>query len=1021
MPKRLLTYIKTPHLLFPLVLMGCVTLTLFWELSRFHSLNNWVNHTDQVIANVNILEKEIIDLETGVLSFVITGDPDFLEPYDKATTDLPSTIHRLRSLTRDNPPQGNRLNQIEATEAEWKIFGEAEIHLVKIGADAPSQVKSGRGKHLIDSIRTMIEEMRSEEEQLKVKRVARVQQDSIRLLSMLSILTVLLFIWIFRNLRLRVRAEDQHRKSEEKFRLILDQASDGIFEANLQRHYTDVNHAGLELLGYSRDEMLKLKIDDLLPAEELPRALQNVEDYQKFGATKVAEWHLKKKDGSYLPVELSGKLYPDQMLRGFVRDITVRKKDKEMLEASERKFHTLAEAMPQIVWACNSEGMNTYFNQQWVDYTGMTLEESYCHGWNKPFHPDDQQRSWDAWQKAVKTDGVYSLECRLRRFDGVYKWWLIRGSSLHDENGKVIEWFGTCTDIEEMKRAEEALATSEEKYRVLFEGAYDAILVTDLNGKMVSINPQLEKKFGYTKNELVGQPIEILIPERFRRSHVEHRNTYSKNPHARAMGTGLDLYGRKKDGSEFPIDINLSPVMTRDGKQINAIIRDMTARKTFENQVTFLSHLSKTLSETMNYQERLQLAADTVASKIADLCVVAILEENQLKFKAIGTQHRSSRELLQTFASHIVSAKDGRYTADYALKTGEPLLVEDVKSDLLNQLDVDEDQKKRVELIGITSFVTLPLKGRDSILGTVTFSMTDSGRKLSRDDIPFLELIANRCALGAENAKLYLEAQEAIQTREDVMAIISHDLRNPLSAIALNAQMLLLIKTTDPLVSERLKQSSDSIAHSAKVMERLIANILDLTKIKAGSFANNPSAQDGAGIIRTLIESMNPIARARSIHLVEDLEPNLPKVLCDHDRVMQVLSNLVGNSLKFTPEGGIITIGAQKKGQEVCFSVADTGKGISPEELPHVFERYWQAKEAVQKGTGLGLSIAKSIVAVHKGKIWVESKVGEGSCFYFTLPIYETPLGPTQDNHQGVLVLSPSHLSAMKQSKLKAK
>ena len=181
-------------------------------------------------------------------------------------------------------------------------------------------------------------------------------------------------------------------------------------------------------------------------------------------------------------------------------------------------------------------------------------------------------------------------------------------------------------------------------------------------------------------------------------------------------------------------------------------------------------------------------------------------------------------------------------------------------------------------------------------------------------------------------------------------------------------------------------------------MERLITNILDLTKIKAGTFTIVPSAQNGSGIIRTLIETMNPIARARSIHLVEEIEPNLPKVFCDHDRVLQVNSNLVGNSLKFTSEGGVVTVSAQKRGQEVCFSVADTGPGITPEQLPHVFDRYWQAKEAVLKGTGLGLTIAKGIVEAHKGKVWVESKVGEGSCFYFTLPIYESPPSISKTN-----------------------
>jgi PAS domain S-box-containing protein len=130
----------------------------------------------------------------------------------------------------------------------------------------------------------------------------------------------------------------------------------------------------------------------------------------------------------------------------------------EALRTSEAEFRLLAEAMPQIVWITRPDGGNIYFNQQWMDYTGLSIEESLGDGWNKPFHPDDQQRAWDAWQQATATVGVYSLECRLRRADGVYCWWLIRGAPVRGANGDIVKWFGTCTDIEGMKKLEQGLA-----------------------------------------------------------------------------------------------------------------------------------------------------------------------------------------------------------------------------------------------------------------------------------------------------------------------------------------------------------------------------------------------------------------------------------------------------------------------------------------------------------------------------------------------------------------------------------
>ena len=162
-------------------------------------------------------------------------------------------------------------------------------------------------------------------------------------------------------------------------------------------------------------------------------------------------------------------------------DITERKQAETALAVSEKEFRLLAEAMPQIVWATRADGWNSYFNQQWVDYTGLTLEESCGHGWNKPFHPDDQQRAWDAWQNAVTNRATYALECRLRQADGAYRWWLVRGVPVLDEKGRVLKWFGTCTDINDLKEAEKALREAgEERLRLVLEATSMGTFEVDL-------------------------------------------------------------------------------------------------------------------------------------------------------------------------------------------------------------------------------------------------------------------------------------------------------------------------------------------------------------------------------------------------------------------------------------------------------------------------------------------------------------------------------------------------------------
>jgi PAS domain S-box-containing protein len=198
---------------------------------------------------------------------------------------------------------------------------------------------------------------------------------------------------------------------------------------------------------------------------------------------------------------------------GVNQDITERKRIEEALIASEKEFRLLTEAMPQIVWITRADGWNIYFNQQWVDYTGLTLEESYGHGWSIPFHPDDQRRAWDAWQYAVTNNGTYSIECRLRRKDGIYHWWLIRGIPISNESGKILKWFGTCTDIDELKRTEEELMKNEALMRTAVENLPLIFYVIDRDGKFkLSIGAGL-KGLDLNPNQVVDQSVYDVYKE----------------------------------------------------------------------------------------------------------------------------------------------------------------------------------------------------------------------------------------------------------------------------------------------------------------------------------------------------------------------------------------------------------------------------------------------------------------------------------------------------------------------------
>jgi signal transduction histidine kinase len=237
-----------------------------------------------------------------------------------------------------------------------------------------------------------------------------------------------------------------------------------------------------------------------------------------------------------------------------------------------------------------------------------------------------------------------------------------------------------------------------------------------------------------------------------------------------------------------------------------------------------------------------------------------------------------------------------------------------------------------------------------------------------------------------DNALLYEQAQRASRAREDLLAIVSHDLRNPLSVVLTSAELLQHSAGTDAASLEKIRKYSQTIARAAGHMERLLKDLMDFAQIQAARLTVDRKPVDAGGLIQESLELLKPLAVQKGLHLNAHFSENL--VLdCDRDRVLQILSNLVGNAIKFTPQGGSVSIHAERAGDEACFSIADTGPGIPEQELSNIWERYWQAEKKKASGIGLGLTIAKGLIEAHGTRMWAESKVGSGTTFYFTLPI----------------------------------
>lgn len=311
--------------------------------------------------------------------------------------------------------------------------------------------------------------------------------------------------------------------------------------------------------------------------------------------------------------------------------------------------------------------------------------------------------------------------------------------------------------------------------------------------------------------------------------------------------------------------------------------------------------------------------------------------------------------------------------------------------------------------VGTRALHAVPLVREESLLGVV-YVGSSFALNFSEDDKLFIRTMASRAATvifqvqllserdraEGERERLLMEARRAVRAREDLLAIVSHELRNPLSTIVLGATEIQRA-AGEGGPEARSRKQADAIVRAAGQMTRLVSDLLDLSRIEAGQLLPLEKARwDGAELARQAVEAFEPLANARHLRLETDFGPDPCELSCDGDRIQQVLSNLIGNALKFTREGGVITAGARSLGQEIVFSVADTGEGIPADQLSQIFEPYWQAK-AARKGVGLGLSVAQAIVEAHRGRIRVTSALGQGSTFMFTLPAADTT---DSANHQ---------------------
>ncbi|HYR83622.1 MAG TPA: ATP-binding protein [Terriglobia bacterium] len=400
-----------------------------------------------------------------------------------------------------------------------------------------------------------------------------------------------------------------------------------------------------------------------------------------------------------------------------------------------------------------------------------------------------------------------------------------------------------------------------------------------------------------------------------------------------------------------------------------------------EAEERFLSEAASILASSLDYGTTLRAVVQLAVPRFGDWCVVSLLEDETVRMVEVAHTDPAKVRLLQDLQKKYPPRLDREVGVIRVLKSGQADLL-DVSDELLKQIAQDSEHYETLRQLKLKSTMVVPLGTGGETFGTLTLGLEEGGRRYDRDDLRFAEDFGRHIALAIQNSRLYTAAEHALRARDEVLRVVSHDLRNPIGNIQMTARML----AAASMPEDKRRSMVDIINRAAGRMNRLIEDLIAVARIRGGQVIPlNLQAENPGEIIAEACELFAAQARTKSIELKCEKPTLTPTINVDRHRLFQVLSNILDNAIKFTPEGGSITVSCEAHADVVEFAIADTGRGIAPENLNKIFDLFWQEKITAHMGAGFGLAIAKTIIEEHGGRIWAESTPGLGTTFFFTV------------------------------------
>jgi len=664
-----------------------------------------------------------------------------------------------------------------------------------------------------------------------------------------------------------------HASAEERLRLFVENSPAAVAMLDRDMRYLLASHRWLEDYGLDSSIVGKSHYE-IFP--EIPEAWRQVHRRCLSGARERSEEdRFTRADGTVVwqRWEVIPWREPDGSIGGLLilaEDISERKHSQDKLEKSEDQFRQLADAMPQIVWTADERGVVNYLNRRWTEYTGLPADISND-GWSRILHPEDAPEARRRWKISLDTSEPFEFELRLKNASGGYAWHLMRTVPALSAEGQVVRWYGTATNIDQQKRAEE------------------------------------------------------------------------------------------------------------------------TSR--------YLAEASAELATVVNHESTLQRVANLAVPYFADWSAADVVDGKTLRRLAVAHAEAEKLDLVRKIEADYPTDLERDSGAGHVLRTAESLLIGDITDEMLAQGARDERHLGMIRQLGLKSYMCVPLIIGGRVYGLLTFATAESGRHYGEAELRLAKDLAYRAAIAIQNTQLFQALKESDRRKDEFLATLAHELRNPLAPIRNGLQILELIDDKEPEAVATRAMMDRQLSH----MVRLIDDLLDISRVTSNRLELRKERVELASVVRNAVDTSRLLIE-ESGHSLSVRLPATPIYLnADPVRLCQVISNLLNNSAKYTDAGGRIELSAAVQGLDVVVEVSDNGTGIAAADLPRVFEMFAQINPNMARsksGLGIGLALVRRLVELHGGRIEATSEgQGLGCRFRVLLPIASS-LGPTLGGYE---------------------